>query len=205
MSQAQTIALYQPLLQSIAMRIVGSIHDAEDIVQETFLKWLTLEKEKINNTKAYLIKAVTNNCLNHINTLKRKKNECLENIKPGELIDWNLITDLRKMDLDQEVSHALNILHKKLEPLEKAIFLLREVFNFEYDELQHLFDKKKENCRQLFCRAKEKLNTKEGKIKIQMPNPASFLYSFKKANDLGQIGDFIQHLGNDISFKLKKN
>ncbi len=187
------------------MRIVGSIHDAEDIVQETFLKWLTLEKEKINNTKAYLIKAVTNNCLNHINTLKRKKNECLENIKPGELIDWNLITDLRKMDLDQEVSHALNILHKKLEPLEKAIFLLREVFNFEYDELQHLFDKKKENCRQLFCRAKEKLNTKEGKIKIQMPNPTSFLYSFKKANDLGQIGDFIQHLGNDISFKLKKN
>lgn len=187
------------------MKIVGSIHDAEDIVQETFLKWLTLEKEKINNTKAYLVRAVTNNCLNHLASLKQRKNEYLENVKPAEMIDWHFIAEVKKIDLDHEVSHALNILHKKLEPLEKAIFLLREVFNFEYEELQHLFDKKKENCRQLFCRAKEKLNNESVKIKIQVPNPTSFFQSFKKASDLGQISDFIQHLGNDISTRLKKN
>lgn len=184
--------------------MVGSIHDAEDIVQETFLKWLMAEKEKIKNTKAYLIRAVTNNCLNHLDALKRKKNEYLDNLKPAELIDWHRIADFKKIDLDHEVSHALNVLHKKLEPLEKAIFLLREVFNFEYEELQHLFDKKKENCRQLFCRAKEKLHNEGSKIKIEAPNPNSFLQSFKKASDLGHIGDFIQHLGSDISAKLKK-
>ena len=184
--------------------MVGSLHDAEDIVQETFLKWLTTEKEKINNTKAYLIKAVTNNCINHLEALQRKKNEYLENLKPGELIDWHKLAEIKKIDFDQEVSAALDVLHKKLEPLEKAIFLLREVFNFEYEELQHLFDKKKENCRQLFCRAKEKLNNETNKIKIDMPNPACFLKSFKKASDFGHLGEFIQHLGNDISAKLKK-
>ncbi|MEM6522236.1 MAG: sigma-70 family RNA polymerase sigma factor [Bacteroidota bacterium] len=199
------MALYRPLLQSIAMKIVGSLHDAEDIVQETFLKWLTLEKEKINNTKAYLVRAVTNNCLNHLASLKRRKNEYIENVKPSEMIDWHFIAEVKKMDLDHDVSYALNILHKKLEPLEKAIFLLREVFNFEYEELQHLFDKKKENCRQLFCRAKEKLSNESAKIKIPVPNPTSYLQSFKNASDLGQISDFIQHLGNDISARLKKN
>ncbi|MEM1406008.1 MAG: sigma-70 family RNA polymerase sigma factor [Bacteroidota bacterium] len=198
------MALYQPILQSIAIKMVGSIHDAEDIVQETFLKWLMTEKEKINNTKAYLIKAVTNNCLNHLEALKRKKNEYLDNLKPSELIDWHKFADLKKIDLDHEVSHALDVLHRKLEPLEKAIFLLREVFNFEYEELQHLFDKKKDNCRQLFCRAKEKLSNESSRIKIDIPNPKSFLNSFKKANELGHLTDFIQHLGSDISTKLKK-
>lgn len=184
--------------------MVGSLHDAEDIVQETFLKWLTTEKEKINNTKAYLIKAVTNNCINHLESLKRKKNDYLDNLNPAELVDWHKLAEMGKLDFEIEVSAALNVLHKKLEPLEKAIFLLREVFNFEYEELQHLFDKKKENCRQLFCRAKEKLNNETSKIRIDIPNPTCFLKSFKKASDFGQLGEFVQHLGNDISEKLKK-
>src|SRR5687768_18576398 len=65
LTQAQAISLYQPILQRIAVRMVRSKADAEDIVQETFIKWLLQEQEKIKNTKAYLIKAVTNNCINH--------------------------------------------------------------------------------------------------------------------------------------------
>ena len=67
MNQSQAIQLYQPTLRSIAYNLVRSRADADDIVQETFLKWLSIDSDKIQNTKAYLIKAVTNNCLNHLN------------------------------------------------------------------------------------------------------------------------------------------
>src|SRR5690606_10607667 len=63
---AQTISLYQPLLHTIAYNLVRCKQDAEDIVQETFIKWLTIDHEKVQNTKAYLVRAVTNNCLNHL-------------------------------------------------------------------------------------------------------------------------------------------
>src|SRR5688572_23791417 len=85
MDAAQTITLYQPLLQTIAYNIVRCKQDAEDIVQETFMKWLSAEQGKIENTKAYLIKAVTNNCLNHLNSLKKKKEEYLENVSEAFL------------------------------------------------------------------------------------------------------------------------
>ena len=77
MSQDQDIAHYQPLLHAIAYKIVRCKADAEDIVQETFLKWLTLGPGRVENTKAYLITAVKNNCLNHINSLRHKKEELL--------------------------------------------------------------------------------------------------------------------------------
>ena len=80
MTHTQAISLYQPMLQSIAYKMVGSIADAEDIVQDTFLKWLSVDHKRIDNTKSYLVRAVTNNCINHINSLNRKKNEFLDSI-----------------------------------------------------------------------------------------------------------------------------
>jgi len=177
--------------------MVGSIEDAEDIVQDTFLKWLTIDTSKISNTKAYLIKSVTNNCLNHLNTIKRKKNELMDGT--FDFIEKNKELDITKFDLENEVSEALEIIHKKLEPVEKAIYLLREVFNFEYDELQEIFDKKKDHCRQLLSRAKEKLNQEKSRFSIDLTKHTQMLDSFKKACDLGHATDLIHDLGQDIA------
>ena len=132
------------------LRMVGSLADAEDIVQDTFVKWLSIDHQKIQNTKAYLIKAVTNNCLNHLNALMNKKEEYLDHLNLGEMTNKYMDFDLPRIDLETEIAAALAVVHKKLAPLERAIFLLREVFDFEYDDLQLLFDKKKDNCRQIF-------------------------------------------------------
>jgi DNA-directed RNA polymerase specialized sigma24 family protein len=67
--------------------MVGSFQDAEDIVQDTFVNWLVIDQQKIVNTKAYLVRSVTNSCINHLQTLKRKKNKCLEAINPSELME----------------------------------------------------------------------------------------------------------------------
>ncbi|WOK09417.1 sigma-70 family RNA polymerase sigma factor [Imperialibacter roseus] len=198
MNQTQTITLYQPLLHRLALKMVGSWQDAEDIVQDTFLKWLTLDQEKIKNTKAYLIKSVTNSCINHLNSIKRKKNEYLDAINPKEFVEK---LDLSHIDIEHEISTALAMLHKKLEPVERAVYLLREVFNIEYDELQQIVNKKKENCRQLFSRAKEKLAIDTSKISFDMVNSAQLIESFKKACSFGEPKELIEDLRLEISQK----
>ena len=205
MLQDNSITLYQPILRSIAIRMVGCVEDAEDIVQDTFLKWLTIDTSKVANTKAYLIKSVTNNCLNHLNSIKRKKNEILENLNPADLIEKYKEKEIFQFDVENEVSAALAIMHRKLEPVEKAVYILREVFNFEYDELHLIFDRKKDNCRQLFSRAKEKLTDESTKVKVDLQSHFRILDSFKKACDFGNITDLIGDLSEDIKGKLKSS
>jgi RNA polymerase sigma factor (sigma-70 family) len=194
MNPAQTIALYQPMLQTIAYNLVRCKQDAEDIVQETFIKWLTAEQTKIQNTKAYLIKAVTNNCITHLNSLRRKKEEYLDNV--SEVFLKFRETNLTHLDLDFNVSAALHVLSSKLEPMERAVYLLKEVFDFDYETLQETLNKKKDHCRQLFCRAKKKLN--EETAKMSFPSAGGLVTTFRKACYMGNPEDLISELKKHI-------
>lgn len=204
MNQAQTIALYQPLLHTIAYNLVRCKQDAEDIVQETFARWLTIDTQAIENTKAYLIRAVTNNCLNHLNSLKKKKEQYIDSINLAEAITRFKETNLAHLDLDANLAAAFKIMHTKLEPLERAVFVLKEVFDFDYDELQKALDKKKDHCRQLFCRAKKKLEDETSRIHFELPDTSKMMKNFREACDLNNAAEYIQHLKNDISSAIQK-
>lgn len=190
MSQEQLIASYQPILQAIALKIVDSIHDAEDIVQDTFLKWFSVDHKEVQNPKAYLIRSVTNNCLNHINSIRQKKKEYLESVKLPEFFDK---IDLSHLDFKQEMEQAFALLYKKLEPLERAVFILREGFGCEYDELQEIFNKKKDHCRQIVSRARQKLSGETSKINVELEIKGNFFETFKNAFSTGYIGDLIDY------------
>jgi RNA polymerase sigma-70 factor (ECF subfamily) len=97
---------------------------------------------------------------------------------------------------------AIKVLHAKLEPLERAVYLLKEVFDFDYEELQQTFDKKKDHCRQLFFRAKKKLN--EETSKIDLPDTSKFLESFRNACHFGNASELIQELKKDINTAISK-
>jgi len=202
MNQAQTIALYQPMLHTIAYNLVRCKQDAEDIVQETFVKWLSIDQQKIENTKAYLIRPVTNNCLNHLNSLRKKKEEYLENV--SEKIKHFKETNLTYLDMEVNMAAAFKVLHAKLEPLERAVYLLKEVFDFDYEDLQKALDKKKDHCRQLFCRAKKKLSEETAKINFDLPDTSSLLKSFKNAIHFGNEEELVNELKNDISIAPPK-
>jgi RNA polymerase sigma factor (sigma-70 family) len=178
--------------------------DAEDIVQETFARWLTIDTKKIENTKAYLIRAVTNNCLNHLNSLKKKKEQYIDSINFSEMFAKFKETNLSHLDLDANLAAAFKIMHTKLEPLERAVFVLKEVFDFDYDELQKALDKKKDHCRQLFCRAKQKLEEETSKIHFELPDTSKMLKNFREACDLNNAAEYIQHLKNDIASAIQK-
>jgi len=195
---------YQPMLEAIAFNMVRSKADAQDIVQETVLKWLAAGPKKIENTKAYLISAVKNNCLTHINALKNKKEELFGQHNLSEALKLVKESNLAHLDLDIDLQKALKTLQTKLEPLERAIFVLKEVFDFDYDTLQETFDKKKDHCRQLLCRAKKKLSDETSKIHFELPDTTNFRENFKKACDLGHITDLISGLKQEVNLALAK-
>jgi RNA polymerase sigma factor (sigma-70 family) len=204
MNQAQTIALYQPLLHTIAYNIVRCKADAEDIVQETFLKWLSVDHQKIENTKAYLITAVKNNCLRHIETVKKKKEEYLEALQSSDLVHWFKEINLSQIDLDINLKAAFRVMQTKLQPIERAVFLLKDVFDVDYETLQKTLDKNKAHCRQLLCRARKKLAEETSRIHLDLPNKSSLLESFRQACDLESASDLIGELKKDITEAIRK-
>ena len=204
MNQAQTIALYQPMLHAIAYRMVRCKEDAEDIVQETFMKWLNSNQQKIDNTKAYLIRAVTNNCLNHLENLKRKKTEYLDSLHLPDLKGFIREMNFSHLDLDVNLSAAMTVLHEKLEPLERSVYVLKEVFELDYAAIQKALDKKQDHCRQLFSRARKKLADSTPSFHVEMPDTAALVQRFREACERGHVQQLIAELQHDWQQRKKK-
>jgi RNA polymerase sigma factor (sigma-70 family) len=199
LNQAHTIALYQPLLHRVAYNLLRCKADAEDIVQDTLLKWLSIDQAKIDNTKAYLVKAVTNNCLNHLAALKKKKEEYWDNMKLSDLLVKFRETDFGHIDFEKELAAAFKVIQTKLEPLERAAYLLKEVFDYEYDEIQKVLNKKSDHCRQLLSRARRKLEERNGKVKSAPQDSPQLFESFKQACHNDDATCLIPHLKQEIS------
>ena len=204
MDQSEAIIKYQPVLYAIALKMTGTVHDAEDLVNDTFLNWLKKDRRKVKNTKAYLIKSIINACNNHLSGLTRKKEEIFDQIKHSSFVE-KIEHDFADLDLKHEINQAFNTVVKKLEPVERAIFMLREVFNFEYSELATLVDKKDENCRKIFSRAKQKLSEKDNfshEVKDNFIFP-DLLKNFETACKIGEFYDFVDVLKKDFSDSVK--
>lgn len=194
MSDAQVIALYQPTLYAVAMKMLGSISDAEDVVHDAFLKWMTIDTSKIENTKAYLIKVVTNKCLNVLQHQKKSDHSELCEQHASDEEEEAVIS----FDHETVLKEAWKSLSKKLEPVERSAYVLREFFNVEYDELQLILNKKSENCRKIVSRAKLKLKSAEiGKVSLSIPDVKLF-DSFKIAYQKGNLTQFVQQLTADL-------
>ena len=106
--------------------------------------------------------------------------------------------NISKLDIDVNLSAAFKVLQTKLGPLERAVYLLKEVFDFDYEELQQTLNKKKEHCRQLFCRAQKKLSEETAKIHWEMPDATALVKSFKDACDFGNSAQLIEELKSHI-------
>lgn len=198
------MVMYHPILRAIALKMVGTIEDAEDIVQDTYEKWLKVDASTITNAKAYLIRSVQNNCIKFLESFKNRfTHHDVEDLsESASMEDEHQIRKMSHFDLEAQVSHAWEVLHKKLEPVEKSIFVLREVFNIEYEELQNLFDKKSENLRQIVSRAKSKLQ--QEKDRFHLPSAKNYVPdSFQKACNGGHLSALLQELSQDIKEKLK--
>ena len=155
-NHVKTFETYRPLLFSIAYRMLGSVMEAEDIVQETYLRYSNTRLDTIESPKAYLSTITTRLCLDYLKSAKVRREEYIGPWLPEPLrTDDAAVTPTDKYDM---ISMAALVLLEKLSPLERAVLLLREVFEYSYREIALIVEKSEANCRQSYHRAKQYLN-----------------------------------------------
>ena len=183
--------------------MLGSIADAEDMVHDTFLKWMTIDTSRIQNTKAFLVRTVTNKCINFLKG--HNQSRVTEGLLAVEehMGDDHGETAITRFDLDNQLAEAWKLLHRKLEPAEKVIYVLREAFNIDYEDLQHIVDKSSANCRKLFSRANAKIKGELPKIHIDLNVSIKLPASFRNASRFGDLSTLIADLTGDIQLSSK--
>ncbi|MFL5746175.1 MAG: sigma-70 family RNA polymerase sigma factor [Niastella sp.] len=189
---------YRSLLFSIAYNMLGRVDAAEDIVQDTFVKWLESKTEEIRHIKAYLVKAVTNRSINYLQSARIKHEEYTGIWLPEPLSYQESNPVHTKIESYHALSIGVLVLLQKLTPNERAIFLLKEIFAYDYSELAEIFDKTEDNCRQLFKRAKDNLGKDARRFEVDLKAHEKILNSFLRAISEGSLEDLIQVLKDDI-------
>ena len=148
-----TFVEHRPLLFSIAYRMLGSATDAEDILQEAFLRWSALDAATVASPKAYLASVVTRLCLDHLGSARVRREQYVGPWLPEPvLVADDVATQVEDTDF---LSTAFLVVLETLSPLERAAFLLHEVFAYPYPEVAQMLDRSEASCRQLVHRAKE--------------------------------------------------
>jgi RNA polymerase sigma-70 factor (ECF subfamily) len=139
----------RPYLFAIAYRMLGSVADAEDVVQEAFLRYHAADVE-VESPKAYLATVTTRLAIDELRSARSRRE-----VYPGEWLPEPLVEDDAARHAEMADSLSLTFLHllEKLSPVERAVFLLREVFDYDYDDVARIVDKSAANCRQILARA----------------------------------------------------
>ncbi|MDR0269308.1 RNA polymerase sigma factor SigJ [Paenibacillus sp.] len=151
---------YRSYALSIAYRMLGLFTDAEDIVQDLFAELALKDTAEIRNIKSYIAKSVTNRCLNLLHSAQKKREEYIGQWLPEPVADSAGLPELAVEQKDS-LSYAYLLMLERLTPTERAVFLLREVFEYDYEQIADITDKTEANCRKIYSRAKKKLQGSE--------------------------------------------
>lgn len=199
-SQAtETFLEYKSLLFSIAYNMLGNVDAAEDLVQDSFLRWMEKPVESVKHRKAYLVKMVTNNCINYLNSARTQRESYIGVWLPEPLRQDAADSPYRQIEMYHALSIGIMVLLEKLTPQERAIFLLKEVFGYDYYELADIFDRTEDNCRQIFKRAKDHLGKDSKRFTVDLQAHGKILDSFLLAVGEGNMDSLVQLLKEDIT------
>lgn len=189
MDTAQTYQTYKPLLFSLAYRMLGSVMDAEDIVHEAFLLLGEAdEKTEITNIKAYLCKIVTNRCIDKLRSAAKQREVYIGPWLPEPIVEDGLDEPSISLEKKESISTAYLLLLQQLTEVERAVFILREVFQYDYDDIALIVGKTSMNCRQIFHRAKKGIMHRTDSVKSVKGHSKTLIETFAQAVLDGNIG-----------------
>lgn len=197
-SKTEIFLEYRALLFSVAYNMLGIIENAEDMVQETYLKWMELQSERIKYVKAYLVKIITNKCINYLESVKVKREQYVGVWLPEPYVDYELDREHTLVDSYHALSIGVLRMLENLTPQERAIFILHEVFSYDYRELAEIFDKMEDNCRQIFKRAKDYMGGNARRFEVDTVTHKKMVENFIEAFSGGKIEDLIELFKEDI-------
>ena len=195
---------YRPLLFAIAYRMLGSSMEAEDAVQEAFLRYQRTPPDEIRALKPFLTTVVTRLCLDQLKSARAQRETYVgfwlpEPIRTGDDLGWVKPMSVENTVTAREsVSMAFLILLEKLSPVERAVFLLREVFEFSYAEIAELVGKEEAACRQAFHRARQHIHEHRSRFRASAEARERITQRFLEACFEGSVDSFTRLLAEDV-------
>ena len=193
-----TFARHRSLLFSIAYRMLGSVSDAEDMLQETFIRWQRSSDEEIRDPRAFLVTIVTRLCLAQLRSARVKREEYVGSWLPEPIVTDESVDPLGVLRIDESLSMALMLLLERLTPVERAVFILREVFEFEYAEIARALGQSEANCRKLLQRARGHVGTMRQRFAASKEELDQLMRRFLSATREGDLQGLLALLSADV-------
>jgi RNA polymerase sigma-70 factor (ECF subfamily) len=190
------------LIFSISYRMLGSVADAEDVVQESFLRFTRAQAQgtAIESAKAYLASIATRLSIDHLRSARVRREEYVGTWLPEPIVDEREPDAERRAEHRESLSMAFLLMMETLSPVERAVFVLREVFDYGYDDIATIVGKTEDNCRQIFVRAKQRIAGGRPRFEDSQEKRDELARRFLAACEGGDLTGLEQLLAADATF-----
>ncbi|WP_055614225.1 RNA polymerase sigma-70 factor [Streptomyces phaeochromogenes] len=187
---------HRSLLFTVAYEMLGSAADAEDVLQESWLRWADVDRSQVRDARAYLVRIVTRQALNRLRALSRSRVEYV-----GEWLPEPLLTSpdvAEDVELAESVSIAMLTVLETLGPTERAVFVLREVFEMPYGEIAEVVGKSAATVRQIGRRAREHVAARRPRVRVSRSEQQAVVERFLLALRTGQLQELMAVMSPDV-------
>jgi RNA polymerase sigma-70 factor, ECF subfamily len=192
----EVFVAHRNLLFTVAYEMLGSAADAEDVLQETWLRWTGVDLASVREPRAYLVQIATRQALTRLRTLRRRKESYVGPWLPEPLLTAPDVAD--DVELAESVSMAMLLVLETLTPTERAVFVLREVFQLEYDEISAAVDKNVAAVRQIAHRARAHVAARRPREVVSPAQSRQVLTAFQRAVETGDLQGLLDMLAPDV-------
>jgi RNA polymerase sigma-70 factor (TIGR02957 family) len=187
---------HRSLLFTVAYEMLGSAADAEDVLQESWLRWAGVDHSQVLDPRAYLIRVVTRQALNRLRTLSRSREDYVGQWLPEPLLTSPDVAE--DVELAESVSIAMLTVLETLGPAERAVFVLREVFEMPYGEIAEAVAKPAGTVRQIARRAREHVAARRPRVQVSRPEQQAVVERFLAALRTGQLQELMEVMAPDV-------
>ncbi|MFC8565124.1 RNA polymerase sigma-70 factor [Streptomyces sp. NPDC057245] len=192
----EAFVAHRNLLFTVAYEMLGSAADAEDVLQETWLKWAGVELGAVRDRRAYLVRITTRQALNRLRTLGRRKESYIGSWLPEPLLTTPDVAE--DVELADSVSMAMMLVLETLAPVERAVFVLREVFDLGYGEIAEAVEKSPAAVRQIAHRARAHVAARRPRGEVSATESRKVLAAFQRAVETGDLQGLLDVLSPDV-------
>ncbi|MFF1733469.1 RNA polymerase sigma-70 factor [Streptomyces sp. NPDC058247] len=192
----EAFVAHRNLLFTVAYEMLGSAADAEDVLQETWLRWVAVDLETVRDQRAYLVRITTRQALSRLRTLRRRKEAYVGPWLPEPLLTAPDVAE--DVELADSVSMAMLLVLETLAPTERAVFVLREVFDLGYDEIAEAVDKSLAAVRQIAHRARAHVAARRPREVISPAETRGALAAFQQAIATGDLQSLLDMIAPDV-------
>ncbi|MFE7069132.1 RNA polymerase sigma-70 factor [Streptomyces sp. NPDC057620] len=194
----ETFIAQRNLLFTVAYEMLGSAADAEDVLQETWLRWVDVDLQQVRDQRAYLVRITTRQALNRLRTMSRRKESYVGPWLPEPLLTTPDVA--QDVELAESVSMAVMLVLETLSPTERAVFVLHEVFDVGYDDIAAAVDKTPSAVRQIAHRARRRVDARRPRAVVSQRQTRAAVESFARALEDGDLQALLDVLAPDVVY-----